>query len=73
MNLFVTFETRAVTQQRSQVSENPLPFTTPNQPIKNNLNPFLDDNEETASESSQTPTPKAFLPQRMIMIFGILC
>ncbi|KAL0836876.1 hypothetical protein Bca101_088766 [Brassica carinata] len=40
MNLFVTFQTKAVTQQPSQVDENPLPFTTQNQPIKHNLNHF---------------------------------
>ncbi|CAF1950656.1 unnamed protein product [Brassica napus] len=56
MNMFVTFETRLVTHQCSQVPENPLPFTTPNQPIKSNLNPWLvDEDEDTPSESSQPP------------------
>lgn len=38
MNLFVTFQAKPVTQPASQVDENPLPFTTPNQPIKHDLN-----------------------------------
>ena len=40
MNLFFTFQAKAGTQPASQVDENPLPFTTPNQPIKHNLNQF---------------------------------
>ncbi|KAF3548006.1 hypothetical protein DY000_02008370 [Brassica cretica] len=56
INLFVTFKTRGVTQQRSQVSENPLPFTTPNQPIKNNLNPF----RPPSTASSKIPSFSLF-------------
>ncbi|CAG7894583.1 unnamed protein product [Brassica rapa] len=62
MNMFVTFETRAVTQQRSQVAENPLHFTTPNQPIKSNLNPFQVEDEDTPSESSQPPDTEGVPP-----------
>ncbi|CAN6893766.1 unnamed protein product [Brassica oleracea] len=61
MNLFVTFESRVFSQQRSQVAENPLSFTKPNQPIKLNLNSFLDDDEETPSQSSQ-PTDTDGVP-----------
>ncbi|CAN6899784.1 unnamed protein product [Brassica oleracea] len=61
MNLFVTFESRVFSQQRSQVAENPIPFTKPNQPIKLNLNSFLDDDEETPSQSSQ-PTDTDGVP-----------
>ncbi|CAN7015094.1 unnamed protein product [Brassica oleracea var. botrytis] len=38
MNLFVTFNT--LTHPISHVDENPLPFTTPNQPIKRTHNPY---------------------------------
>ena len=40
MNLFVTFDTKRGQPQQSQVSENPHPLVTPNQPIKPNFNPF---------------------------------
>ena len=56
MNMFVTFEAIAVTQQRSQVAENPLPFTTPNQPIKSNLNPF----RPPSTASSKIPSFSLF-------------
>ena len=38
MNLFVTFNT--LPHPISHVDENPLPFTTPNQPIKRTHNPY---------------------------------
>src|SRR5690606_30244899 len=38
MNMFVTFEIQSVGQQGSQVDDNHVPFTTPNQPIKNSYN-----------------------------------
>ncbi|KAJ4902200.1 SWIM-type domain-containing protein [Raphanus sativus] len=40
MNLFVTFNSQPRTCQTSHVDENPLPFTTPNQPIKRTHSPF---------------------------------
>ncbi|KAJ4881119.1 SWIM-type domain-containing protein [Raphanus sativus] len=40
MNLFVTFNSQLRASQTSHVDENPLPFTTPNQPIKRTHSPF---------------------------------
>lgn len=56
MNLFVTFESRVFSQQRSQVAENPLSFTKPNQPIKLNLNSF----RPLSTSSSKIPSFSLF-------------
>ncbi|CAN7018232.1 unnamed protein product [Brassica oleracea var. botrytis] len=56
MNLFVTFQAKPVTQPASQVDENPLPFTTPNQPIKHDLNQF----RPPSTASSKIPSFSLF-------------
>ncbi|KAF3554422.1 hypothetical protein F2Q69_00011086 [Brassica cretica] len=56
MNLFVTFQAKAGTQPASQVDENLLPFTTPNQPIKHDLNQF----RPPSTASSKIPSFSLF-------------
>ncbi|CAN6882622.1 unnamed protein product, partial [Brassica oleracea] len=48
--------TKPVTQPASQVDENPSPFTTPNQPIKHDLNQF----RPPSTASSKIPSFSLF-------------